>query len=65
MAAIEMVDHLAYEYEMVRKHAADRGGEVAHWTMTPEDWLYASGYIHNYNQRRLERLMAKKPKKKG
>jgi superfamily II DNA or RNA helicase len=63
MAAIEMVDHLAYEYEMVRKHAADRGGEVAHWTMTPEDWLYAAGYIHNYNQRRMERLMAKKPKK--
>jgi superfamily II DNA or RNA helicase len=57
---IERIHATEYEYEMVRKHSEIPNTEAYHWSLIPEDWLYEAGYIHDYNQHRLERLIHKK-----
>ena len=55
-----------YEYEMVRQHILTTPDTDAyHWSIVPEEWLYESGYITDFNKHRLERLMRKKEKKEG
>ena len=55
-----------YEHEMVRQHIlTNPGTDAYHWPIVPEEWLYDSGYISDFNKHRLERLMRKKEKKEG
>jgi len=55
-----------YEHEMVRQHILTTPGtEAYHWSIVPEEYLYESGYITDFNKHRLERLMRKKDKKEG
>jgi len=55
-----------YEHEMVRQHILTTPDTDAyHWSMVPEEYLYESGYISDFNKHRLERLMRKKEKKEG
>jgi superfamily II DNA or RNA helicase len=55
-----------YEHEMVRQHILTTPDtEAYHWSIVPEEYLYESGYITDFNKHRLERLMRKKDKKEG
>lgn len=55
-----------YEREMVRHHILTTPDtEAWHWPVVPEEHLYESGYITDFNKHRLERLMRKKDKKEG
>jgi len=46
-----------YEFEIISVHSKVDGVlAVRHWDNVPEDWLYESGYINNFNKHRLERL---------
>ena len=48
-----------YEHAVVAQHRqALSFTEAAHWSDVPEDWLRDAGYIHDFNQRRLNRLNA-------
>ena len=55
-----------YEHEMVRQHILiTPDTDAYHWSIVPEEYLYESGYISDFNKHRLERLMRKKDKKEG
>ena len=55
-----------YEHEMVRQHVLTiPDTDAYHWSIVPEEYLYESGYISDFNKHRLERLMKKKDKKEG
>ena len=48
-----------YEFEIIRKHREVLNCEVWHWTEVPEFELFESGYIHDFNKHRLNRLARK------
>ena len=55
-----------YEHEMIHQHIlTNPDTDAYHWSIVPEEWLYDSGYISDFNKHRLERLMRKKEKKEG
>ena len=56
---------LLYEYEISRKHSENENTECFHWSNIPEDWLFESGYIHDFNKHRLKRLMTQKESVSG
>lgn len=49
-----------YEHEVVNQHSRISGTTVWHWSVVPEDELFAAGYIHDFNKTRLARIKNKK-----
>jgi len=47
---------LEFEYYSINYHINKYGHKVWHQSVIPEDELYKSGYIHNFNRTRLNRL---------
>jgi len=62
---LERLHAAEYEHEVVRQHRLLPHTEAWHWSVVPEDCLYEAGYITDYNQHRLQRLMNKKEKTDG
>lgn len=51
-------DWLLYELQVVKYHN-DMFGQTWHWSNCPEDVLYESGFIHDFNKYRLVKLQKK------
>eukprot|EP00965_Chrysotila_dentata_P030051 1000440-Pleurochrysis_carterae.AAC.1 len=51
--------YLAYEYQVVR-YLAQTYQQVYHWSRIPENVLKDSGFIHDFNEHRLQRVNAMK-----
>ena len=47
--------YLEYELQCIEYHRIKYNHETYHWSNIPEDILYNSGFIHNYNELRLKR----------
>ena len=45
-----------FEHHTINHHYTTHGQITWHWSVTPEEHLYNSGYINDYNKNRLERL---------
>jgi superfamily II DNA or RNA helicase len=64
--SIEQRHAVDYEHEIVKQHRLLPNTEAWHWSDVPEDELFDAGYIHDFNQRRLNRLAEKvEPKEPG
>lgn len=51
-------DWLLYEFQVIKYHN-DHFGMTWHWANCPEDVLYSSGFIHDFNKYRLIKLQKK------
>ncbi len=49
------MNYLKYEYQILHYHQKTTGQKTYHWKHIPEEILYESGYIHEYNNLRLKR----------
>jgi superfamily II DNA or RNA helicase len=57
------MDYTEYEHAVVKLHAERSECNVYHWSNVPEEWLFESGYINDFNRHRLTRIMYKKENK--
>jgi superfamily II DNA or RNA helicase len=48
---------LEYEKYVIQYHFNITNDVTYHWKNIPDEWLYESGYIHNYNEQRKRRLL--------
>jgi superfamily II DNA or RNA helicase len=64
--SIEQRHAVDYEHVIVKQHRLLPHTQAWHWSDVPEDELFDAGYIHDFNQRRLNRLAEKvEPKEPG
>lgn len=54
-------DWYKYELQVIDEHRK-KHLDIWHWSVIPEEILFESGYIHNFNQTRLNRLYHKNGK---
>ena len=57
------MEYMEYEQAVIRQHAKRSECNVYHWSNVPEEWLFESGYINDFNRHRLTRIMYKKENK--
>ena len=56
---------LKYEKNMIIYHNKETNDITFHWRDIPEEWLFESNYVHEYNVLRKKRLLKNKNNNPG